>query len=150
MCFSRWSIRKKCDCISMDKGKPTRYSNFNRFIHENNLIDLGFVGNPYTWRNKREKQVAILSHLDCTRANYLRIKAHPHSIVRHLLPFCFDRAPILLETHTPTNINNLYRFRFEGKLLLNKDRLALVKPIWFNYIKRSYAYHLTKKTYLLK
>lgn len=33
---------------------------FNRFLHDNNLVDLGYVGNPYTWHNKREKKLSIL------------------------------------------------------------------------------------------
>lgn len=77
------------------------------------MIDSGYVGNPYTWHNKREKE-AVISAL-----------AWPSScqplMVKHMFFFaksfwqCMVKphAPILLNAFVPSN-NNHFRFNFEA------------------------------------
>lgn len=51
---------------SLIKGASTRYERFNKFIQDNNLIDLGFQSNKFTWYNKGK---AEKSYFCCTRSS---------------------------------------------------------------------------------
>lgn len=46
------------------KHNSTRNNKFNKFIQNNNLIDLGYIGNSITWYNKRKTKTAIFDRLD--------------------------------------------------------------------------------------
>lgn len=54
----------------MSSDNSTRYNNFNKFIRNNSLIDLGYIGNPFTWHNKRGYEDTIFSCLDRGFANH--------------------------------------------------------------------------------
>lgn len=41
-------------------------------------------------------------------------------------------------------------FKFEAKWLIDKEFSVLVKSVWSNFIRKSYAYKLAKKIFLLK
>lgn len=76
MDFEPWFIIRELDelsssdeKISFSKGNSTMYNNYNNFINNNNLIDLGFLGNRYTWHNRRKDSIAIFSRLDRVMAN---------------------------------------------------------------------------------
>lgn len=46
------------------KGNSIRYTRFKKFINTNGLIDIGPLGIPFTWCNKREESNAIFARLD--------------------------------------------------------------------------------------
>lgn len=52
-------------------GNSTRYSNFNRLIYDNDLIDFGYFCNPYTWHNKGNNKLFCLRRLGRALANHL-------------------------------------------------------------------------------
>lgn len=47
----------------MNSGNSIRYNNFNKFIHDNNLIDLAYNANAFTWHIKRENEKPFLPDL---------------------------------------------------------------------------------------
>lgn len=51
--------------VSESKGNWTWYNNFNKLVQNNNLIDLGYRGNPFTWYNKMKIESAIFAILSC-------------------------------------------------------------------------------------
>jgi hypothetical protein len=57
---------------------------FFNFVHSNGLVDLGFVGNPYTWSNKRLGLANIKERLDRSFANQEWIHLFPNAKVCHL------------------------------------------------------------------
>lgn len=102
-------------------GFSTRSNNFNNFINTNTFIDLGFLGNYFTWHNKREKYAAIFSRLDHASVNHLRVRLYPSSFVEHLSIIQSVYAPIIV-TLNSRNINYNYTgFKFEEKWLLESD-----------------------------
>lgn len=66
-------------------GNSTRYNNFNNVINQNNLIDLRYSDNPFTWHNKKNDQDAIFSKLDRAMANYQWICLYPSNVVEFYL-----------------------------------------------------------------
>lgn len=48
----------------MSGGNSTKYNNFNKPVQTNNLTDLRYIGNPFTWHNRTEKENASFARLD--------------------------------------------------------------------------------------
>lgn len=100
--------------LSLSKSNSTRSTNFNKFIDSNFLIDLGFLGNPYTWYNKRNDSSAVFSRLDRAMANQLWVQIYSSAVVNHLPIIGSNHAPINLNTKSD-DFNKIKRFRFEAK-----------------------------------
>ena len=62
------------------------------------LIDLGFIGNIFTWRNDRMGSVFVQERLDQACANTRWRDIFPHAKVHHLRVAYSDHDPILLTT----------------------------------------------------
>lgn len=56
-----WALIKK---KRISRDNLTRYYNFNKFIQNNNCIDLRYIGNPFIWHNKRKHENTIFCWLD--------------------------------------------------------------------------------------
>lgn len=67
-----WILMGDFNCITdpQDKrgGSPFSYTpavrDFQSFINNTNLTDLGFIGQPYTWCNMRDGPARILERID--------------------------------------------------------------------------------------
>lgn len=91
-------ISKTDQTTSASIGNSIRYNNCNRFLYDNHLIDLGYVGNLYTWHNRRGKQAANVVRLDGALANHLCLNMYHNSFLENLASFGSDHAAILLDT----------------------------------------------------
>ena len=86
---------------------------FRNFIDQIGLINLGFVGNPYTWCNNRKGFTTIKERLDRSLASPSWINLHPEFSILHLPACSFDHNPITLDIAFPSPF--LHRpFRFEA------------------------------------
>jgi hypothetical protein len=65
-------------------GSPSHLE-FLDFVHSNALVDLGFVGNRYTWSNHRCGRDNIRERLDRGLANQDWIQIFPNSLLNHFL-----------------------------------------------------------------
>jgi hypothetical protein len=74
------------------------HGNFVDFVHSNALVDLGFVGNKFTWSNCRASRANIRERLDRGLANQSWVHLIPNSLVNHFLVTQSDRYPILVST----------------------------------------------------
>jgi hypothetical protein len=73
---------------------------FKNLINHHGLIDLGFVGNSYTWCNNRKGLDVIKERLDRALASLDWVHIHPEFSLIHLLASHSDHNPILLNTNT--------------------------------------------------
>lgn len=62
------------------------------------LIDLGFSGNKFTWRNGRPGDAFVQEILDRASATVEWRELFPHSKITHLQAAYLDHDPILLTT----------------------------------------------------
>lgn len=99
------------------------------FIENSGCIDLGFVGNPFTWRNKRGGLAHIRQRLDRALANDQWRLAYPKAGVQHLTANNSDHNPVLLRLWME-NGNRARPFRFEAMWTRAKDSRIVVKNAW--------------------
>lgn len=82
--------------LSAHKDNSTGHDNFNNFINSNNLIDVSFLDNPFTWHNRREKYAAVFSRLDRALINHLWIRLYPFPYIEHLPIIGCDQLKYLI------------------------------------------------------
>ncbi|KAG5546513.1 hypothetical protein RHGRI_018630 [Rhododendron griersonianum] len=105
-----------------------RISAFNDFLNDCALIDLGFKGHPFTWRNNRVGSDAMMECLDKAYANIEGRGAFPQAMVFHDSAIGSDHCPIRLNLEEPLKI---YRpFRFESMWTVEEDCEGIVKANW--------------------
>ncbi|XP_026434310.1 uncharacterized protein LOC113331882 [Papaver somniferum] len=68
----------------------------NDHLNNLNLSDVNYIGNPYTWTNRRNFPNLILERLDRAMCNEKWFSFFPNSVVYHLVPHASDHCPILL------------------------------------------------------
>jgi hypothetical protein len=76
----------------------SRHEEFADFVHFNALVDLGFVGNRFSWSNRREGRLNIRERLDRGLANQNRVHLFPNSLINHIPATQSDHCPVLIST----------------------------------------------------
>ncbi|KAH7834427.1 hypothetical protein Vadar_015903 [Vaccinium darrowii] len=91
------------NCIFTNEEKSGRVDkeeweliDFQRFMDDNDLIDIGFVGYPFTWNNKRGGRANIRMRLDRALVNPRWRSDFPLGSLHHLPSGGSDHCPILL------------------------------------------------------
>jgi hypothetical protein len=98
---------------------------FRDVLTDCNLDDLGFVGDPFTWRRGR-----IRERLDRAIANPEWLIMHPEATVQHLESMRSDHRPILLETERPIALGGSGSKKFEAKWLKEDSFREVVEDAW--------------------
>jgi hypothetical protein len=100
---------------------------FRDALDDCELEDLGFSGDPFTWKRGR-----IHERLDRVVTNNAWNIMHPGALVKHLGYAHLDNRPILLDTenavmHGQRNSNSR---KFEAKWFKEKDFCDVVQKAW--------------------
>ena len=82
---------------------PSSSSSIRNRVDSLGLIDMGCVGNPYTWTNKRLAKANVKEMLDRALANTDWRVLFPNAKVKHFSIIKSDHAPILLLTQGDSN-----------------------------------------------
>lgn len=69
---------------------------FQNFIHRNMLIDMGFIGDIFTWCNNRQGRARIWERLDRVLANLEVQSLFPSLTVSYLPRITSDHSPLLV------------------------------------------------------
>lgn len=114
---------------------PPQYKQLDAFreaLESCQLADLGFVGYPFTWNNKRPGAANTRERLDRAVANVGWKEKYPASKVIHLFSHASDHLPIILQTKTTTRrqTRGTRGFKFEESWLLWDDCEAIVTEAW--------------------
>lgn len=72
---------------------------FHTFVTDSRLLDLGFMGYPFTWRNRR-LDVGIQERLDRGLATDQWLYLYPDAKIHHLLVVGSDHVMLLLQTQS--------------------------------------------------
>jgi hypothetical protein len=100
---------------------------FRDVLSDYGLEDLGYVGNPFTWKRGR-----IRERLDRVVTNNSWVDMHPDAMVTHLEYTRSDHRPLLLDTeYQPSQASNKSSpRRFERKCLQEKNFRDIVEKAW--------------------
>jgi hypothetical protein len=99
-------------------------SDFQQTMDYCQLMDLGFVGAPFTWCNNRESDDYVKERLDRATANADWWYLFPVRRVEILAAQCSDHAPIqiLFSRSAKDGRRRHMRFRYEAGWQKNKNR----------------------------
>jgi hypothetical protein len=124
-------------------GLPSHLDFFD-FVHSNALIDLGFVGNKFTWSNHLFGGDNIREILDYGLANQGWVHLYPNSVLNHLWALHSDHCPILLSTSG--SYQNLPKpFWFEAFWTRDLANHSVVAEAWLSEVACSLAFSLSRK-----
>jgi hypothetical protein len=116
-------------------GSPSQLE-FLDFVHFNALVDLGFVGNRFTWSNHRSGKDNIRERLDRGLVNQDWIQSFPNSLLNH--------CPILLLS-AGTYRNLPKPFCFEAFWTRDLSNFSVVAEAWHDSVVGSPAFSLSRK-----
>ena len=99
------------------------------------LIDLGYSGYMYTWRNGREGEAFVEERLDRACASQEWSELYPAAKVRHLTASYSDHDPIVIDTK-PMNHQQVCRkqklHRFEEKSVAHPKCEKVIRDSWIH------------------
>lgn len=108
------------------------------------LIDMGFIGNPYTWTNKRPAKANVKERLDRALANTNWRILFPNAKVKHFPIIKFDHAPILFLTQGDLN-SYPKPFRFKAAWTRDSTSNKVIFLAWNQPLLGSPTFKLSTK-----
>jgi hypothetical protein len=130
-------------CGGHSFGSTSR-NNFAYFVHFYAPVDLGFVGNKFTWSNHCSGRDNIREMLDRGLANQGWGNLFPNSLINHFLASNSDHCPILLLTIG--SYRNIPKpFRFEAFWTHDQFSHSVVAGAWLVEVEGSPAFSLSRK-----
>ncbi|KAL3637381.1 hypothetical protein CASFOL_018549 [Castilleja foliolosa] len=121
----------------------TSISDFNSCLINNNLSELNYKGNPFTWGNNQQGKKRIWEKLNRILMNGTAFNNLPDMDVIHLPRSFSDHAPLWFKLTTPPDIKR--RFRFQKMWIDHKDFKALIAENWNINIQGHIGYVITEK-----
>lgn len=106
-----------------------RQGGLRQLISNHGLIDLGFIGCPFTWNNKRSGLANIQERLDRGFSNDEWRLVFPEATITHLPAIQSDHKPLQLQLQ-PT-IDHLPKpFKFESMWISHLDTGYIIEEDW--------------------
>ena len=134
-----WCCVDDFNAILHSSEKKSKYppqfkqmDDFRNLLDDCRLADLGFVGYPYAWNNKRPGLENTQERLDRVVANTgWREKFHASSVL-HLFSHAFDHRPLLLLAKSDLRHRgkSTRSFRFEEAWLMRADCEEVITEAW--------------------
>ncbi|CAN6698380.1 unnamed protein product [Malus baccata var. baccata] len=121
---------------------------FRDFVARDELMDLGYEGYPFTWRNNRES-MPIQQRLDRGLATLGWHDMYPNTKIKHVILEGSDHALLLLSTDKVSKWRGR-QFSFDGRWSKSEECRNLVGEDWRVKINGSHAYRLCEKLKLLR
>lgn len=103
---------------------------FAETIYACNLVDLGFVGERFTWEKSRGTDKWVQEHLDRGFATQAWCILFPEAEIRVLDVTTSDHLPLHLQLNKRVYVPRGKRFKFENVWLKEKDCLNVVRDSW--------------------
>ncbi|KAH7845104.1 hypothetical protein Vadar_021447 [Vaccinium darrowii] len=102
---------------------------FRAFISESQLIDMGYVGYPFTWNNKRQGRNNIRERLDRALINSSWRLKYPTGVLHHLRPMGSDHCPILVDSDGGIS-KPRQRFVFDRRWSKDENCQEIITKAW--------------------
>ncbi|KAK7268410.1 hypothetical protein RIF29_21108 [Crotalaria pallida] len=99
-----------------------------------NMKDIDWVGQKFTWCNRRKQPDTIEEHIDKAFSNTTWSRVWNYSKVSHLPRYSSNHSPIILDALMRTNQDARKKkkrlYRFEQFVLRNEKSESVVKHLW--------------------
>ncbi|KAL3846296.1 hypothetical protein ACJIZ3_003699 [Penstemon smallii] len=126
-----WNVLRRLSSFS---SKPWLHLvDFRTALHDSGLVDLGFVGDIYTWTNRWPHPLTIRERLDRACASDLWVQKFPYSRVVHMDTINSDHNPICIEVRAQQTFHRpkaKKKFRFEAMWLKSEDCAKIIGDSW--------------------
>ncbi|CAM8893848.1 unnamed protein product [Rhodiola kirilowii] len=103
---------------------------FRETLMDCGLADLGFVGNPFTFSNKRSGRQETRARLDRMLANADWRRAFPNTQVSHISTTSSDHVMLLINCNVRVRHAFAKHFKFEPMWVRNEEFEEVVKAEW--------------------
>jgi hypothetical protein len=139
---------------SLDKlgGRPFNalsHNDFGYFMNAFGMIDLGFLGNPFTWSNHRQGHGLIKERLDRGVVSSQWLHEFPAISVTHLPAYSSDHNPLILNTVRPSPSLPI-PFRFEEFWTRDPMCGIVINEAWSTAVSGSSSSCLAQKLKITK
>ncbi|KAL9681842.1 hypothetical protein QQ045_013631 [Rhodiola kirilowii] len=112
-------------------GRPNwQMANFRQALEECHLADLGYVGSPFTYSNRRKGNDEMRGRLDRAVGNSEWMQAHPKGQVHHLNIHVSDHCIIMLVIDSDGEWKRRRPFRFAAMWMDNPEFSDVMIYIW--------------------
>ncbi|XP_072060275.1 uncharacterized protein [Arachis hypogaea] len=106
--------------------------------------DIGMVGRPFTWSNRRRGDELIQERLDRFLVGVDWQQLYPNATVLRLSELGSDHSPLLLDSN-PRTERSKCRFKFQERWCSNDEIRQIVREVWHEQINGSAMYILAQK-----
>ena len=147
----RWLIAGDFNDIVSNEEKwggnsrlESSFQDFKQFINGNHLLDIGFVGHPWTWSNNWEQGGDIKQRLDRGLCSYPWSQVYEKIHCTHIASYASDHSILLFDTMM--NIGRRKkRFYFDKRWLKRDDIGEVVRSAWENEFNGSRMFQVVLK-----
>ncbi|KAG5556728.1 hypothetical protein RHGRI_007109 [Rhododendron griersonianum] len=117
------------DKVGGNLPSQRRLSSFHEMLNACGLVDLGFKGPKYTWRNNRTDGGFIMERIDMAFANSKWRELHDKALVLVEAAIGSDHNPLILNTSFPLN-KVVKPFCFESFWTTEEDCKSIITEAW--------------------
>lgn len=143
-----WCIVGDFNDIMVADEKYGRCTHHRKFLHgftdainDCQLMDLGFIGNMFTWERSKGTARWVQERLDRGLANRQWKDMFPLAEVTELDVSTSDHLPLNLQLNRKIYVPKTHRFLFENMWPKEKDCLHIIQQCWLEMV----GYSITDK-----
>ncbi|CAL1381615.1 unnamed protein product [Linum trigynum] len=130
-----------------DGGSPWNASQsigLRDFIQDQGLHDPGYLGDQFTWTNRRMGLACVRERLDRALCSQSWIDWFPQTQAKHFTDQGFDHRALLL-SDKPYARNCRPLFRFDARWAENPEVRAMVSYVWQEDVQGTPMFHLWER-----
>ncbi|XP_071920779.1 uncharacterized protein [Coffea arabica] len=105
------------------------FSDFNNFISGNELVDIGFVGIPWTWSNTWDGEGEVKERLDRCLGSVGWMQLYENVTCEHIEKEASDHYLLMVDTN-PQQRRGKRRFFFDQRWAKDKASDMVIKTAW--------------------
>ena len=120
------------------------FKDFNSFVENNRLVDLGFTGNPWTWSNNWEDEGEIRQRLDRGLSTIEWGQFFDKAKCEHVDTFGSDHSMLLID-NWPRIEKRKSRFFFDKRWLKRSEVNQIVEQAWNQSVEGNSMYRITRQ-----
>ncbi|XP_071906076.1 uncharacterized protein [Coffea arabica] len=120
------------------------FRDFKQFIDDNEPVDVGFDGNPWTWCNNWENEGEIKQRLDRMLCTFTWFQSFDNTRCKHIDNYSYDHSMLVVDTEPEEN-KRRKKFIFDKRWIEREGIDRVIKEAWGVDVEGSKMYKVTRK-----